>query len=246
MQRNEHLCRQRIGRNWRQQDVADQLGTTVTTIQRWERGHQQPSAYYRVKLCKLFGLSAQELGLVETLSSPPESAEVTRAGSAPSEEISLWTVPYARNPHFTGRDDLLQQLGQLLAAEQPGEARSIQQAALTQTQAITGLGGIGKTQIAIEYAYRARMQGRYRHTIWISAASEETILTSFVELARLLMPALMEEETNQRTIVAALLRWLEQCTQPWLLIFDNADDLSLVQPFAFGATLSPGSSNEGI
>ena len=231
MQRNEHLRRLRIGRNWRQQDVADQLGTTVTTIQRWERGHQQPSVYYRVKLCKLFGLSAQELGLVETLSSPSESAEVTRIGSVPSEEISLWTVPYARNPHFTGRGDLLQQLGQMLAAEPPAEAMSIQKAALMQTQAITGLGGIGKTQIAIEYAYRARTQGRYRHTIWISAAGEETIQTSFVELARLLMPALVEEETNQRTIVVALLRWLEQCTQPWLLIFDNADDLSLVQPY---------------
>ena len=232
MQRNEHLRRQRIGRNWRQQDVADQLGTTVTTIQRWERGRQQPSAYYRVKLCTLFGLDAQELGLVETFSSPPESNSVAETESAPPEETSLWTVPYARNPHFTGRDDLLQQLGQLFAVEKPGQPMSIHQAALTQTQAITGLGGIGKTQIAIEYAYRARMQGRYRHTIWISAASEETILTSFVELARLFMPTLVEQEgTNQRAIVATLLRWLEQSMQPWLLIFDNADDLALVQPY---------------
>ena len=92
MQRNEHLRRERIGRNWRQQDVADQLGTTVTTIQRWERGHQLPGPYYRVKLCTLFGLGAQELGLEETFSSPPESTEVTQAGSAPSAETSLWTV----------------------------------------------------------------------------------------------------------------------------------------------------------
>src|SRR5690348_17554774 len=101
MQRNKQLRSLRIERNWRQQDLADQLGVTVITIQRWERGSQHPSAYYRAKLCTLFGLSAQELGLVETLSSPPESVEATRAGLAPSEEISLWTVPYARNPHFT-------------------------------------------------------------------------------------------------------------------------------------------------
>jgi tetratricopeptide (TPR) repeat protein/transposase-like protein/transcriptional regulator with XRE-family HTH domain len=231
MQRNEHLRRERIERNWRQQDLADQLGTTISTVQRWERGSQQPSAYFRVKLCTLFGKSAQELGLAETFSSPPESTEVPQAGSSPFEEISLWTVPYARNPHFTGREDLLQQLEHLLAAEQPGEPIRIQQAALTQTQAITGLGGIGKTQIAIEYAYRARIQGRYHHTIWISAGSSEMILASFVELARLFMPTLVEEETNQRTIVAAVLRWLEDCTLPWLLIFDNADDLSLVQPY---------------
>jgi tetratricopeptide (TPR) repeat protein/transcriptional regulator with XRE-family HTH domain len=232
MQRNEHLRRQRIERNWRQQDLADQLGTTVTTIQRWERGHQQPSAYYRVKLCTLFGLDAHELGLVETFVSPPERTEVTEIGKTLPEEISLWTVPYARNPHFTGRDDLLQQLGQVFSAENPGQRVGIQQAVLTQTQAITGLGGIGKTQIAIEYAYRARMQGRYRHTMWISAGSSETILTSFVELARLYMPTLVEKEgTNQRNIVGTLLRWLEQCMQPWLLIFDNADDLSLIQPY---------------
>jgi transcriptional regulator with XRE-family HTH domain len=66
MPRNESLRKLRIGRNWRQKDVADQLGTTIG---RWERGYQQPSAYFRVKLCTLFGKSAQELGLVEALQS---------------------------------------------------------------------------------------------------------------------------------------------------------------------------------
>lgn len=148
MPKNESLRQQRIGHNWRQQDVADQLGTTVTTIGRWERGDQQPGAYFRVKLCTLFGKSAQELGLIETSAAPSESAEATQAGSAPFEDISLWTVPYARNPHFTGRDDVLQHLGQQLAAKQPGEPMNIQQAVLTQAQAISGLGGIGKSQIA--------------------------------------------------------------------------------------------------
>lgn len=234
MQRNEHLRRLRIRCNWRQQDLADQLGVTIVTIQRWERGSQHPSAYYRVKLCTLFGLSTQELGLVDMSPLPPESnaGDAARAESTLSEETALWTVPYARNPHFTGRDDLLQQLGQVFEAQKPGQPMSIHQADLTQTQAITGLGGIGKTQIAIEYAYRARVQGRYHHTLWISAGSAEAILTSFVELARLLMPTLVEpEKTNQNTIVAVLLRWLEQCASPWLLIFDNVDDLSLIQSY---------------
>jgi len=85
MQGNEHLRKLRIGRNWRQQDLADQLGVTVVTIQRWERGIQHPSAYYRVKLCTLFGLSSQELGLVEGFPPPPEStmADAVPTGSAP-------------------------------------------------------------------------------------------------------------------------------------------------------------------
>ena len=48
-------------------------------------------------------------------------------------------------------------------------------AALTQPQAIKGLGGIGKTQIAVEYAYRSRDLDRYTHTFWVNAASEEAL-----------------------------------------------------------------------
>src|SRR5690349_9218638 len=130
---NEALRKLRIERNWRQQDVADQLGTTITTIGRWERGDQQPGTYFRVKLCTLFGKSAQELGLVETIAPPPESAEGTQTGSVPFAESALWTIPYARNPHFTGRDDLLSRLEQLFAQETAGQPGSVRQAALIQT-----------------------------------------------------------------------------------------------------------------
>jgi tetratricopeptide (TPR) repeat protein/transcriptional regulator with XRE-family HTH domain len=231
MPKNESLRKLRIERNWRQQDVADHLGTTITTIGRWERGDQQPSAYFRVKLSTLFGKSAQELGLVETIAPPSESTEAAQTVIAPSEERALWTIPYARNPHFTGRDDLLSRLEQFFARETPDQPGSVRQTALIQTQAMTGLGGIGKTQIAIEYAYRARTQRRYHDILWISAASAETIVTSFVELARLLPTLVSQEETNQHTIIAAILRWLEQREQPWLLLVDNADDLDLVQPY---------------
>jgi transcriptional regulator with XRE-family HTH domain len=63
-QANQRLRQARIARNWRQEDLADHLGTTVVSIKRWERGSHQPSAYYRVKLCALFDQSAEELGLV--------------------------------------------------------------------------------------------------------------------------------------------------------------------------------------
>lgn len=59
---NERLRQERLARNWRQQDMAERLGTTVLTIKRWERGSQRPGAHFRVKLCALFGKSAEELG----------------------------------------------------------------------------------------------------------------------------------------------------------------------------------------
>lgn len=68
---NEQLRQQRIRQNWRLHDVAEQLGIAETTVQRWETGRQSPSLYYCNKLCQLFGLSAQELGLVNAPSPLP-------------------------------------------------------------------------------------------------------------------------------------------------------------------------------
>ncbi len=90
---------------------------------------------------------------------------------------------------------------------------------------------IGKTQIAVEYTYRSRDLGRYMHTFWVDAASEETIIASFVSIANLLLSFAVKYETDQRKLVEAVKHWLEQCKQPWLLIFDNADDVALVRDY---------------
>lgn len=98
-------------------------------------------------------------------------------------------------------------------------------AALAQPQAIKGLGGIGKTQIAIEYAYRYRDD--YSCTLWINAATEETLISSFGMIASLLPSFPAKDEIEQKKLVEAVKRWLEQRGKRWLLIFDNADDLAL-------------------
>jgi len=233
MPRNERLRQHRIQRNWRQQDVADQLQTSLVSVQRWERGTHQPSLYYRARLCELFGLSALELGLEEQAlsASQNEPAEAVPANRAADQEVALWNVPYRRNPYFTGRDDLLTQLEQRFAPEGASQPERMRRVALRQAQAITGLGGIGKTQMAVEYAYRARTQERYVHTLWITATSEEAILSSLATLADRLPARQAPEETDQRKRAAQVIAWLEHCEQPWLLIFDNADELSVLTPY---------------
>jgi hypothetical protein len=57
------------------------------------------------------------------------------------------------------------------------------------------------------------------------------MISSFVALAPLLPAFAATQETDQQRLVAAIKRWLEQCPQPWLLIFDNADEASLIQPY---------------
>ncbi|HEY0752564.1 MAG TPA: helix-turn-helix transcriptional regulator [Ktedonobacteraceae bacterium] len=56
------LRQERLARHWRQRDLAEHLHTAVLTVNRWERGRQQPSAYFCLKLCALFGKSAEEMG----------------------------------------------------------------------------------------------------------------------------------------------------------------------------------------
>jgi hypothetical protein len=79
---------------------------------------------------------------------PSGDRVTTGKAEFPGEAGKPWTVPYERNPHFTGRDMVLQQLRTNLVQ---GSAT-----ALTQPQAISGLGGVVKTQTAVEYAFRHR------------------------------------------------------------------------------------------
>jgi hypothetical protein len=136
-----------------------------------------------------------------------------------TKQVRFWNVPYRRNPYFTGREDLLTRLHQFLHS---GKAT-----ALTQPQAISGLGGIGKTQTAMEYAYRYRDD--YQAVLWASAASRETLISDFVALASLLQ--LPERDVaDQGVVVAAVRRWLAS-NKGWLLILDNADGLELAADF---------------
>jgi len=92
---------------------------------------------------------------------------------------------------------------------------------------LSGLPGIGKTQTAIEYAYRHGDE--YITVLWAKAESRETLTSSFVAIAELLnLPGKNAQEQN--IVVAAVKRWLENNTS-WLLIFDNADDLALAREF---------------
>ncbi len=129
---------------------------------------------------------------------------------------SRWNVP-RRNPYFTGRDEDLDELHRALTTEG--------RAALG--QAIAGLGGIGKTQTAVEYCHRHR--DAYAAVFWVRAETVEEIRTGFADVARsLALPA--AEAADQDAIVAAVVRWLED-NDGWLLVFDNADRPDLLTPF---------------
>src|SRR4051812_47911506 len=88
----------------------------------------------------------------------------------------LWNVPHPRNQFFTGRGALLDAVH--------GALKVTSTATITQPQAISGLGGVGKTQAAVEYAYRYREE--YTAVFWARAHSRNSLTNDFAEIARLL------------------------------------------------------------
>lgn len=206
---NERLRRERELRGWSQKRVADALGTNKFMISRWEGGVMLPSPHFREQLCLLFGKTAEELGFISPVTGGEESAEMPL----------FWHLPLRRNPFFTGRAGILQELDALL--------RVSPATALTPSYALHGLGGIGKTQIVVEYAYQHALE--YVAIFWIEAESVETIVASFHAIADVLqLPH--PRKGDQRQAIAAVQRWLVRHTG-WLLIWDNLADLELFQHF---------------
>src|SRR5258708_3768451 len=137
----------------------------------------------------------------------------------PSTPERIWNIPYHRNHFFTGREAILEQLHDHFSRAAT--------AALTQPPAITGLGGIGKTQIAIEYVYRHSEE--YQYVLWVNATEPVTLTEGFVQIARVLQLPIKEEQ-DQNLVVEAVKQWLAN-HGGWLLILDNADDLNLASEF---------------
>jgi|GEM_PF-1093784 len=132
---------------------------------------------------------------------------------------AVHNLPFRRNPHFTGRMELLEQLETSLM--------SFGSSDLAHPVVISGLGGIGKTQVAIEYAHRHIED--YTAIFWINAESESSITASYTEIARLLsLPEADAQETS--VVTTAVIRWLTNYSD-WLAIYDNAEDPNLVSEY---------------
>ncbi len=127
-QPNTSLRRQRTNRGWSQQRVAEQLDTTEDMVSKWERGVSKPSPFYREKLCALFGMSAEELGLIDHANHGPIilATELTALDQTMNEKLDhietiinlAWEAWFASRPKQAARGvaKLLAGLEQMLYA----------------------------------------------------------------------------------------------------------------------------------
>ncbi|MFI8306666.1 FxSxx-COOH system tetratricopeptide repeat protein [Streptomyces sp. NPDC085927] len=156
---------------------------------------------------------------VHTLDAPEPSA--TASPRSESRLAStIWGEVPPRNVHFTGRQHLLETLHGLLAPDRPTETVHV----------LTGLGGVGKTQLAVEYVYRYHTD--YDLVWWIRAAQPATMVSGFHDLAQAL-GLLATPDGPRHDAVPAVREALRagDIRKRWLLVFDNAESVEEVRPF---------------
>ncbi len=126
-------------------------------------------------------------------------------------------IPFKRNPHFTGREALLASL----------HARLTDPAAPVRYHALTGLGGMGKSQVAIEYAYRH--QPDWKIIWWLPAEDPTSLGLAYARLGQRL--GLKHTADASLDEIRHYVRRKLGESDDWLLIFDNAPNSDAVRNY---------------
>lgn len=191
----------------------------VSTLERIWDFFQRCAAEYNERLPYL--VEGKDYVFVE--GSPNGETAFNRQEDQPLDAESKhgWISRHVPRPNrlFTGRRDALDRLHTALMA---GPA-----ALVADPQALTGLGGIGKTQTAIAYIYEHWRD--YSHVFWVSAETVETLNDGLVSLAEELN-LLAAAPSRKNQALQMMHDWLRN-ESDWLLILDNADDLDTLAPY---------------
>ncbi|KAL2155112.1 hypothetical protein VTH82DRAFT_3788 [Thermothelomyces myriococcoides] len=155
-------------------------------------------------------------------------SSTTGAGRQPNEastyrgSLPYYYIPLPENPRFVGRKETLDTLKARLFENK--ECRKA---------AIVGLGGVGKTQIALQLAYWTKKYRPEFSIFWVPALSNATFDQAFTALAKMLPIQSDGKDDNLKDSVRQYL--ISKAAGPWLLVVDNADDKDIL----FGSANMP-------
>lgn len=129
--------------------------------------------------------------------------------------IQLGQAPYIASELFVGRSYELDEISKALRPNHKAQKQ--------QRLVLGGMGGIGKTQLAIAYAHSGR--GSYSSVFWLNAVSEAALKDSFRSIASHIFNVQKHGALEDKEIVRRIHQWLSDPKNTgWLLIFDNYDD----------------------
>lgn len=146
--------------------------------------------------------------------------------------LCLKSAPVIKPGDFVGRAGEIAAIHDLL---RPDEAPTEQQRVV-----LGGMGGIGKTQLAIAYA--RQHQHSFTSVFWLNATSETTVYASLRPVVQAFVPADDLEKFNNEQALARMHDWLSRPDNTrWLLIFDNHDEPDLFDLESFYPSVGYGS-----
>ncbi|KAK2590011.1 hypothetical protein QQS21_012309 [Conoideocrella luteorostrata] len=128
-------------------------------------------------------------------------------------------LPFGRNVDFVGREDILGELTKKISPAANGNPY--------QMTVIEGLGGVGKTQVALEAAYRVHEKDRHCSNFGVPAVGQTTIDNAYRKIGQSMrIPNINDSEAEVRALVKDCLS--KDDARQWLLVIDNADDIDLM------------------
>ncbi|WP_283134833.1 tetratricopeptide repeat protein [Rhizohabitans arisaemae] len=162
--------------------------------------------------------SARDVSIGAQLPARAPLPDATQTTAPPG----LANLPRPPATVFVGREEVLHRIEQMLTAEADAGV-------ITQT-AVHGLGGIGKSELALQYAVRHR--NRYRLVWWLKADSPVQIDTSLANLAQAICTGKDSVAASQATVeeAAAWARSWLVAHPGWLLVFDNVEQAKDIAP----------------
>ncbi|KAI5780091.1 hypothetical protein EDC01DRAFT_633552 [Geopyxis carbonaria] len=126
----------------------------------------------------------------------------------------IFIVPFPRNPNFTEREDVFHRLDEYLLHKDGAQSRAV----------LWGLGGIGKTTIAVEYCYQKAQS--LITVLWVHGNSNDTFKASYQKIAE--RAKLQNSESDKEDSLEVVKEWLDSShSGDWIMIIDNVDDISL-------------------
>ncbi|KAL7945051.1 P-loop containing nucleoside triphosphate hydrolase protein [Trichoderma barbatum] len=144
---------------------------------------------------------------------PSVRADFATEEQQPPHSGPFWLVPFDRNSSFVGRNETFTEIDEAFKA-QDGYQPAV---------ALCGLGGIGKSQVALEYCYRRRSKDANCSIFWVNAATVARFEESLNRIAS--GCGISTPEGTKSDAVMLLKDWLEvQHVDSWLMVIDNVDD----------------------